>query len=195
MFFTADQHLGDERFDILHRPFKTTDEYVQMSIKLWNEKVTSPASIVYIIGDFVYGPNAKDFLPIADKLNGIKILIRGNHDTLTDEEYSKYFEKVYSVNGILLSNSQLFLNHYPSHGKKEYWNLCGHIHSAWKVQKNMINVGVDVWHYAPVSLKDINFTKNAICNFYDEDVWVGNHPANVANNVRGKTGSYSDKLE
>ncbi len=42
------------------------------------------------------------------------------------------------------------------------WLLHGHIHNKWKIKQNMINVGVDVWHYIPVSLikiKKIIFNK------------------------------------
>lgn len=31
------------------------------------------------------------------------------------------------------------------------WLLCGHIHEKWRQQQRMINVGVDVWDFAPVS--------------------------------------------
>ena len=33
--------------------------------------------------------------------------------------------------------------------------LCGHVHNKWKTKDNMINVGVDVWDYKPVSLDEI----------------------------------------
>ena len=42
----------------------------------------------------------------------------------------------------------------------------------WKIQKNIINVGVDVWHFKFVSLEEINFTINAMENYYDENVFV-----------------------
>lgn len=35
------------------------------------------------------------------------------------------------------------------------WLLHGHVHAAWKVKRNMINVGVDVNDFYPVSLEDI----------------------------------------
>jgi len=54
----------------------------------------------------------------------------------------------------------------------------------------MINVGVDSWHYCPVSFKEIEFVKNAICNFYDDDVWVAYSEANTSHKERGKKGSY-----
>lgn len=35
------------------------------------------------------------------------------------------------------------------------WLLCGHVHQKWKKLDNMINVGVDVWDYKPVSINEI----------------------------------------
>lgn len=31
------------------------------------------------------------------------------------------------------------------------WQLCGHVHDAWKVNGRSINVGTDVWNYRPVN--------------------------------------------
>lgn len=31
------------------------------------------------------------------------------------------------------------------------WLLHGHVHQRWQVKGKQINVGVDVWDYAPVS--------------------------------------------
>jgi calcineurin-like phosphoesterase family protein len=33
--------------------------------------------------------------------------------------------------------------------------LCGHVHGSWKTLDNMVNVGVDVWDFKPVSEKQI----------------------------------------
>ena len=33
--------------------------------------------------------------------------------------------------------------------------ICGHVHNLFKVQKNVINVGVDVWDYKPVSFEQL----------------------------------------
>lgn len=33
--------------------------------------------------------------------------------------------------------------------------LCGHVHDAWRIRSRMVNVGVDVWNYAPVSETEI----------------------------------------
>lgn len=46
---------------------------------------------------------------------------------------------------------------YPLHALKDEgsWLICGHVHGAWKIKGKMINVGVDVWDMAPVSLETL----------------------------------------
>lgn len=66
---------------------------------------------------------------------------------------------------------QLLLSHLPYLGAGDHtikdrydhyrpidtgkWLLCGHVHNSWKIKNTMINVGVDVWDYKPVSLEEI----------------------------------------
>ena len=131
---------------------------------------------------------------------GKKYLIIGNYDTFIRQEYLDHgFDEVITndfivdicVNEDCPEDMKLLnLTHYPTKSISDRLNLVGHIHGTWKVQKNMINVGVDAWHFCPVSLNQIQFTYNAICKFYDQDVWVGDHPANTAHNNRGKAGTY-----
>lgn len=33
-------------------------------------------------------------------------------------------------------------------------HLFGHVHGNWRGSRNAVNVGVDVWGFAPVALKD-----------------------------------------
>jgi calcineurin-like phosphoesterase family protein len=42
----------------------------------------------------------------------------------------------------------------PKRGN-EVLQIHGHIHEKWKVRPGMINAGVDVWDYVPVSLEQI----------------------------------------
>ena len=51
-------------------------------------------------------------------------------------------------------------------------NIVAHIHGTWKVKRNMINVGVDAWHFTPVSEDMIKFQINGIRNYYDENVFM-----------------------
>ena len=71
------------------------------------------------------------------------------------------------------------------------YNLVGHIHQAWKHQLNMLNVGVDVHNYRPVSFEKIPFYLKAITNYYDQDVWVAYNPINLKYlGSSGKKGTY-----
>jgi calcineurin-like phosphoesterase family protein len=45
--------------------------------------------------------------------------------------------------------------HRPAYPPEDTWMLCGHVHEAWKVHGRVINVGVDVWDYKPVSVEQI----------------------------------------
>ena len=64
------------RFD--QRPFVTVEEMEQVLISNWNSTVTNEDT-VYILGDFCWGKEP-EWIRILDKLNGNKVLIRGNHD-------------------------------------------------------------------------------------------------------------------
>lgn len=191
-FFTADLHFGDERMKLFPRPFDHAMQCANTIIGNWN-KVVGDDDMVYVVGDFAVD---KDWLKIAADLKGEKILLKGNYDTLPYDEYLKYFSHVLDCMTLNLNNPdneehlQVNIQHYPGKSLKEYFNIVGHIHGAWRVQKNMLNVGVDVWHYSPVTVEEVFFMFGGIRNFYDQDVWVGDHPANTAHAGRGKEGTY-----
>ncbi len=50
------------------------------------------------------------------------------------------------------------LCHYPmitwNHARKGALHLFGHVHGNWRGSTNAVNVGVDVWDYYPVSLRE-----------------------------------------
>lgn len=192
-FITSDWHLGEDRFQIMQRSgFKDAQHMVDEFVRLHNELV-EPDDEVWVVGDVV-NQSTPEFLEQVSRFNGDKTLFRGNHDRVfTDEQLSEYFVeiipegdgRVVSVDGL-----DCFVTHYPTSGVNDAFNLVGHIHSAWKVQKNMLNIGVDVNHYRPFNLfDDIPFLYNAICNFYDNDVWVSGHHINQFDD-RGKSGCY-----
>jgi calcineurin-like phosphoesterase family protein len=192
-WLTADWHLGEDRFELMGRPFASVDHMVNTLISNHNA-VVGKDDTVYMIGDVCY-QKAPEFLDRVAKFNGKKTLIRGNHDRgITDAQFKKFFEHVVpegmgmelEVDGI-----KCYLTHYPTKGKADRFNLVGHIHAAWKYQLNSLNVGVDVHHFRPVSFDKIPFHFKAVCEYYDEDVWVGYNEINGAfRGKRGKKGSY-----
>ena len=193
-WFTADWHLGEDRFQIMQRPgFKDAQDMIDHFVEQHNNLVNED-DLVYVVGDAV-NQKTPEYLEQVDRFNGNKVLVRGNHDRVfTDEKLSDYFGTIVDEGdgaSLSLDDLDLWITHYPSLAQNDRWNIVGHIHSAWKFQLNSINVGVDANHYRPTSMDDILFYINAITNFYDQDVWAAYGEANsIYKNSRGAKGTY-----
>jgi calcineurin-like phosphoesterase family protein len=180
-FFTSDLHFDDDRFSMLFRPFKTLGEQHKTIIENWNA-VVKPEDEVFIVGDVSVTDEGLKYI---DLLNGRKYLIMGNYDDPRDRTLllSK-FESVSRYTGLLLKDgSFVHLNHYPEKAKPHDFNLVGHVHSLWKVQRNMINVSTDTWNFKPVSEDEIIYCINGIKNHYDKNVFSGELQANTPINI------------
>lgn len=191
-FFTSDIHFDDERLNLFGRDivFKTSKEFDNQIIENWNKTVEKD-DLVYFLGD---ASLSKKGLENFSKLNGRKIIIKGNYDEkdtakyeVSDEELSKYFDKVLKSGFIKINGEKIYLNHYPTNGKADCFNIVGHIHGTWKVQRNMINVGIDAWHFFPVSEDQIKFQINGIRNHYDENVFAGELKCNTDIDYKNET--------
>jgi len=194
-FITADWHLGEDRFELMGRPFATKKQHINHLIAEHN-MIVGHDDIVYVNGDVCY-QKSPESLPLIEKFCGHKILIRGNHDRVfTDEQLAPYFEQIIPEGEgieIDIEGIPCYITHYPTCGRVDRFNLTGHIHSAWKYQKNMLNVGVDVNGFRPVNFTRIPFHLKAITDFYDNDVWIANNPINTTHNGRGKNSTYFTK--
>jgi calcineurin-like phosphoesterase family protein len=97
------------------------NEYMIMQ----HNRVVGPKDKVYFLGDLAM---SKKFLPVIHRMNGEKVLIRGNHDTETANAYLNYFKDVrgsHQLDGMLLT-------HIPVHPSVLYrWkvNVHGHLHA------------------------------------------------------------------
>lgn len=176
IFFTSDTHFGEpyERFHLFRRNtiFASTKDYEDTVIMNWNN-IVSKDDIIYIIGD--YAVNEEAIERITPLLNGYKILIKGNYDMVFKNNFLKlYFNEIYEQDFAFHNENQIFyLQHFPEKALDNMFNLVGHIHDLWKVQRNMINVSTDAWHFFPVSLEEIIKTRHAITNFFDINVFSG----------------------
>jgi calcineurin-like phosphoesterase family protein len=131
VFLTSDTHFGHTgvcRFTnndgSKMRPWTDPDEMDEEMIKRWNETVR-PNDKVYHLGDVVINRKA---LAIMRRLNGDKVLIRGNHDIFKDEDYRAHFRELrayHVMNGMILSHIPL---HSDSLGRFGV-NIHGHLHS------------------------------------------------------------------
>jgi len=157
------------------RPFTDVQHHIDTLIHNHNMLVC-PGDRVIMVGDVCY-QKAPEYLHYIERFNGVKTLLRGNHDKVfTSEQLYPYFENIYPEGmGFYqkVGDIPCYITHYPTEGVKDAFNLVGHIHAAWKYQLNMLNIGVDVHHFRPVDLETIPFHFKAITDYYDNDVWVG----------------------
>ncbi|MHA1948227.1 MAG: hypothetical protein ACW99G_02525 [Candidatus Thorarchaeota archaeon] len=200
-WITADWHLGEDRFGIMQRPgFTNAQHMVDEFVRLHNELV-APDDLVYVVGD-ACNLKTPEFLPQVSKFNGKKTLFRGNHDRpFSDEQLLTVFDEIIPEGdgleikvGSLLRGLPCWITHYPTQSRSDLFNLVGHIHAAWKVQFNALNVGVDCNHYRPHNVdKDVPFFFTAIRDHYDNDVWVAYDKSQMSHCNRGKDGRYLDQ--
>jgi calcineurin-like phosphoesterase family protein len=170
IYFTSDWHLNESRlfdFNPFFRPFESIEQQNDTIIHNMNFHIGED-DVLYHIGDVAMDIDGVNLLSKIKCKN--KYLIIGNYDEPYLDALSKYF--VIENNLIInLNGKEYVLNHYPSLIKEKEFGIVGHIHGLWKVQKNMINVSVDAWHFKPVSENEIAFTLNAINNHYDKNVF------------------------
>jgi calcineurin-like phosphoesterase family protein len=107
------------------RPWDDVDEMNMAMIDNWN-RVVRPNDKVIHVGDFTMN---RRYIPLADKLNGRKILVMGNHDIFKASDYLRYFE---DVKGVIVKD-EVIISHFPiSPMSFEYRykiNVHGHTHT------------------------------------------------------------------
>ena len=132
VFLVSDTHFGHAgvcRFTESDgitkiRPWTDPDEMDEEMIRRWNDRVR-PNDKVYHLGDVVINRKA---LPTMARLNGDKVLIRGNHDIFRDDEYREYFRELrayHVMNGMILSHIPL----HPESLGRFGTNIHGHLHT------------------------------------------------------------------
>jgi calcineurin-like phosphoesterase family protein len=134
-FVISDTHFGHtnswEKFKLEDgsplRPFTSTEEMDETMIERWNAKV-KPGDTVYHLGDVVIN---KKSLHLVSRLNGRKILIRGNHDIFKDQDYRDVgFEQIH---GVRVFVDKFILSHIPLHPDcvtdRFKVNVHGHLHA------------------------------------------------------------------
>ena len=181
IWFTSDTHFFHKQIiGYCSRPVpgwmntaEKVDHMNDMMIVNWNSKI-APQDEVYHLGDFAFAGHTK-VTPILDKLNGIKYLIRGNHDheLAKKEEFVKRFQWVRDYYELKVHDSyidknekivqyhqRVVLMHFPilswhdiQHGS---WHLHGHCHGSLP-ESNLrrLDVGVDTNQLFPYEYEDV----------------------------------------
>lgn len=137
-YYISDLHLFHEaaiRFD--DRPFRDLEEMHTEIVKRWNEKVNN-GDTVYILGDVSMRGKNENLIALVAILKGKKVLIRGNHDDVSDLRYRQLFQEVCDYREIRDSiagkSYELVLCHYPifswKHMSRGTILLYGHTHNS-----------------------------------------------------------------
>lgn len=115
IFFTSDWHIGHAnsiKFD--KRPYKDLDEMHEALVSNFNKQVPVDG-VTYFLGDMVtHGSEITK--TVIDQLNGLKILIRGNHDKGVDACYNVGFDVVMNSGSVIIANELVTLTHCPLRG-------------------------------------------------------------------------------
>lgn len=129
------------------RDFSSVEEMNEVLIENWN-RVVGTDDKVYHLGDVAF-KNAHSIDSIFPRLNGRKVLIKGNHDVLKPSTYLKHFYDIracHQLDGIILAHIPL---HPESLGR---WKgqIHGHVHGRSLPDRRYYNVSVEVINYTPI---------------------------------------------
>ena len=174
-FYGADFHYGHFnciRYD--NRPFSSIEEMDETMIKEHNAVVTNEDTVI-IAGDLSWYKE-EETLKILDRLNGHKILVKGNHDRVSPK-IARKFDKVVEYLELVDNGTKVVISHYPM----PFWNgqfrdtvhLYGHVHNSHQhnyclsirkelaqlqdIPMRMYNIGVMMpyMNYRPRTLEEI----------------------------------------
>lgn len=136
-FFHKNVTKEGNNFD--NRQFNSLAEMHQYMKEKWNSKITN-GDTVYILGDIAMRGTNEELIALVAQLKGRKVLIKGNHDDVSDMRYKNIFEEIYDYKEITDYVDQdaykLVLSHYPI----LMWNgqhrgtihLYGHTHNTYE---------------------------------------------------------------
>jgi|YelNatPaOPRAMG01_1025707.scaffolds.fasta_scaffold50800_1 calcineurin-like phosphoesterase family protein len=158
-FITSDLHFNHKNIiEYSNRPFNSVEEMNETLINNWNS-VVSMDDIVYIDGDLAFGSKGK-IREILNRLNGSKILIKGNHDWFKNLPIECFIRMEKKFEIINVEGQDYIIIHDPSAASADhtsnYKYLCGHLHSMPenRVYRNWIDIGVDGNNFYPYELNE-----------------------------------------
>lgn len=158
IFIISDTHFSHENiyqffnYDRTKmRPWDNAEDADNYMIEKWNE-IVKPNDKVYHLGDVGSNRNKLDI--IMPKLNGRKILIKGNHDKFKPKFYLQHFKDIRGCHNL----DNYLLTHIPIHTEskdKFKLNIHGHVHANSLTDKWYYNACVEVNNYAPIPFEEI----------------------------------------
>jgi calcineurin-like phosphoesterase family protein len=191
-FFYSDPHFNHTAIlrHCPNRAFDTIEEMNEVFIERYNERVRQQDSVLWL-GDCFFGRVA-DFETIMDRLNGSKMLIRGNHDGPASRMARLGFDLVMDWGQMQIGGERVRLFHHPYRGipednrvipdrrmqekengrdgwwwperRKGEWLIHGHTHATTKWREHRVHVGVDAWDFAPAPFEEVAMIIDDVSN-------------------------------
>jgi calcineurin-like phosphoesterase family protein len=195
-FASSDHHFYHARIIFYSkRPYPDVETMNEMMVLEWN-KVVGPTDLVYYLGDFSLAFRAVELYTkrlngYKILVCGNHDFCHGAHKKSRNPENQKIWTQKYIDNGWaevytegeieIPGVANVNVNHMPyleegsgqdirharfrprDDGK---YLLCGHVHEKWAQRGKMINVGVDVRNFKPISFREIADIISAAPNGY-----------------------------
>ena len=203
IYFTSDWHFYHDRILDFHPKRKelfgtNMKEVTEKMILLWNNRV-SKKDTVYILGDLSFG-TVEQKRKLFSRLNGNKVLILGNHDSIPTEQKC-FFNHITQIKNMtfkkssipeLSGNMEMIMCHFPmyrwEHCNKGSIMLHGHCHG--KVDQDnthmcekegliRVDVGLDseLADYNLISITKLNKYIEKVRKQYDK---INTQPTSIA---------------
>lgn len=174
IFFTSDTHFWHKNIiEHCDRPWDTVEEMNEGLIERWNE-VVGPHDTVYHLGDFSFG-NLDKTTEVFTRLNGNKLLVKGNHDgKAVCQQGWGWVKDYYKIKPKTIFEDfdgnprevgrQIALCHFPHESWENMhhgaWHLHGHCHGTLPDRGGLrVDMGVDnlqFWYaYRPVAFTEL----------------------------------------
>lgn len=154
--FISDPHFFHRNMAI-KRGFKDEHQMNEHIVAQWN-KVVKKGDTTWILGDITMEKNQYEIL---SRLNGMKRVVLGNHDSGNHAKHMLPF--VLSIHGMAKFKDKVYgavwLTHCPVHpGELEFrcaFNIHGHVHENSVKDKRYINVCMEVQNYTPKTIEEL----------------------------------------
>ncbi len=161
-FFTADLHFGHNNVvnfkntdGTKARDFDTVQDMEDAMVQMHNE-IVKPTDKVYMLGDIAFNARGLDKVK---QMNGIKILVKGNHDQLKLNKYVDVFKDVrgcHVMNGLVFTHIPIHVDQLGRFG----CNVHGHLHmnrvmQGDKIDPRFLCVSVEHTDLRPIEFEDM----------------------------------------
>lgn len=139
--------------ELIRPGFGSIEEMNETIVSRWNS-VVKPADHIYHLGDVSMRVSSSVCASLIARLNGLKRLVRGNHDKHQTTQYLKMgFKEIHGMRLLF----DVWLTHGPIHPMsmgRALGNIHGHIHEKPSPPGPYLNVSVEAIDYTPISLED-----------------------------------------